>query len=74
MHTVHTVQTTRQSFLFSGAQSAFLAWIWRVQCGVGLWQPPPAASLQDTPCLLAGKSFHNSNNQPFMFSTLLVEC
>ncbi len=33
-----------------------LACIWRVQQGIGPWQPPSAACLQDVPCLLAGKA------------------
>ncbi len=39
-----------------------LAWIWRVQQGVGIWQPSTAACLQDATCLLTGKACNNNNN------------
>ncbi len=38
------------------------AWIWRVQQGVGLWQPLNAACLQDVPCFLAGRACNNDFN------------
>ena len=51
-----TVRHCHRSYMVS------LAWIWRVQQGVGLWQPFTAACLQDTPCSLAGKVCSNNSN------------
>ena len=48
-------------------------WIWRVQQGVGLWQPLTAACLQDAPCLLAGQACNiNNNNSEHSFVLTLT--
>jgi hypothetical protein len=39
-----------------------LAWIWRVQQGVGFWQPSPAACLPTHAHLLAGIVCNNEND------------
>jgi hypothetical protein len=63
---VHIVQAPASRGRFNTEHRAHsrlgLAWIWRVQEGIGFWQPSPAASLQQHLASLAGTACNSNNN------------